>query len=585
MSRGEDREFMNNSKEVSETLSSLMDKVLPWADVSEKLFKAFKKELYPYQDLAEEMPEGWMQACREQYVAGKVFGNPSSIKKFIRSAQLLLSRDEKNLVHHFMQNPWFYSVFSVEELVHKNLIKVFDHSKERSLTLISRGVFDLYRSGKRFFLSLLFNGGGAYQTYGPINYYQGFDLKDLECFASLSGRYFRQSGDLSLAIALNPVPFYMLYGFAEFPVSMRRNEKLVLCSHEIEAPDFTPQEYSESFDIEDKGGLFKLTLKNTGEPEFFSTVYFESKKGLLSIHSMGMKRYRKLMYLLGKEHSFPPEPSWCASMQMVVALEKVLGIKVPSHRYDEHFDDEADSASDEELVRLNALTGEITDRRNRGISYKVEEMAEKYDFPVETVRQVERIFEKLEKKYEIDIEGGFESFRPPPPEERMKMKGSFKENEFFKFNHSKKARAYFKRQVLPEIMDIPEALEYLDEENSAFSLSDLPYLIEDLYFPQMEASDFTILLYTMYLLWRKGDGYLKVRDYSVEVLRTFWQVILPSKGKRHIERFIKRYGSFCYAVLYRLGMVEIDQDPGAQDAKNAEYRIKASSFFREWIKF
>jgi len=343
--------------------------------------------------------------------------------------------------------------------------------------------------------------------------------------------------------------------------------------------------YSESFNIEQKHGVYKLTLKDSEEPEYFYTVYFDSKKGLLSINSMGMERYGELCSLLESKYNFPKEPSWCASMQMVLAVKEVLGIEAPFHRYEELFHEEPEPGANEELTRLNAMTMEIGDMHNQGIPCDPEEMADKYDFPVETVKQVQKIFQKMEKKYELNIQGGFEDFTPPPPAQRIKMKGSFRENGLFKINNSGLARDLFAKQVLPRISGLQEAAEYLVEHQVEFSLSDLPRLIEDLYFKHMGGEDYTVLLYTMYLLYKKGGSYQKAKDYAIEVLKTFWQVILPSKGKKYIEQFSKSYARFCYVVLYRMDLVEIEQEPVEKEATKGEYCMKASSFFREWLVF
>ena len=578
--------LIGESTRVSDDLSLLMmEKLLPWADMKEKLFKNFKKSLYSYQNLVQELPPEWEDACSVQYVAGKVLGSPSRMKKFFNYARTFLSSSEEKLVRYFRENPWFYSVFTVEEPVYNNLLRVFDHVEEKSLLLYSKGVFDLYREGKNFFLCLLFNWEGIYQTYGPINYFNGFDLTDLKCFAGLVSPHFKHTGNLSKAIARNPIPFYMLYSFAELPVIFRRNERMVICSHEIKVPDFDPELYAETFNIEEKQGVYRLELKNSKEPPYFYTVYFDSKKGLLSINSMGIKRYRELCSLLGSRYKFPQEPSFCVSMQMVLAIKEILGIEPPSHRFEELFHEEPEPDTDEELNRLNAMIGEINEMYNHGIPYSIEEIAEKYDFPVETVKQVQKLFQKFEKEHEIKIQGGFKEFTPPPPILRMKMKGSFKDNDLFKFNNSKLARALFSRQVLPGISTLDEAGEYMVEQQVEFSLSDLPRLIEDLYFKHISSGDYTILLYTMYLLSQQGESYHKVRDYAVEVLKIFWQVILPSRKKTHIRQFISNYAGFCYNVLYRVGLVEIEQEPDEKDVQKAEYSIKASSFFREWLMF
>ena len=67
--------LIGESTRVSDDLSLLMmEKLLPWADMKEKLFKNFKKSLYSYQNLVQELPPEWEDACSVQYVAGKVLG-------------------------------------------------------------------------------------------------------------------------------------------------------------------------------------------------------------------------------------------------------------------------------------------------------------------------------------------------------------------------------------------------------------------------------------------------------------------------------------------------------------------------------
>ncbi|MBW1728723.1 MAG: hypothetical protein JRJ62_14365, partial [Deltaproteobacteria bacterium] len=48
--------LIEKSNKVSDDLSLLMEKLLPWADMKEKLFKDFKKNLYSYRDLAQKLP-------------------------------------------------------------------------------------------------------------------------------------------------------------------------------------------------------------------------------------------------------------------------------------------------------------------------------------------------------------------------------------------------------------------------------------------------------------------------------------------------------------------------------------------------
>jgi hypothetical protein len=125
-----------------------------------------------------------------------------------------------------------------------------------------------------------------------------------------------------------------------------------------------------------------------------------------------------------------------------------------------------------------------------------------------------------------------------------------------------------------------ERLEY-----ETLSLKELPAFIEDLFFEHWDTDTCTILFYTIFLLSKKGTNFIDVRNYSIEFLKLFWQIILPSKDDESIEEFIKSYGLFCFDILYRVGLIEVDRKLDKNESMQALYKIKASPFFFEWIKF
>jgi hypothetical protein len=114
------------------------------------------------------------------------------------------------------------------------------------------------------------------------------------------------------------------------------------------------------------------------------------------------------------------------------------------------------------------------------------------------------------------------------------------------------------------------------------SLEALPEWIENLYFDSQSRNDFTFLNVALHMLCSRGAEMEPVRDYAAEVLRLFWQVFLPSKEPRKLERFIGTFGRFCYAVLYRGGLADIDPVVTEAMAKRAEFRMRPSAFIRAW---
>lgn len=567
------------SERMSGLLPHLEGKVFDWADNKEKLFRLFDKELNDYQEIVEAMPEDWFFACSNQFAAGKIFANPSKLKKFLNQHKDSLTREEKKSIRHFMENPWFYSLFSVEESMGKNFMKVYDYSKNRSLLLFSKGVQQMYRNGVKLFLCLLFDNGECHQTYGVITFFRGFTVRDIKCFAGYTGHHFEKDGDLSLSIYHNPVPYMLLYKFAGLPAQTFKGEPFEFCSHSINAKQFIPSEYSKVFDFLEKEEVIMCSFKGSSEYENFGKFFFDKKNGTLHVHTIGIKRYQSIIKVFKGKYDFPTEPSWRVSALMELALDNILGIKSQTSEFEHIFKEEPDPVLDEQLNLLNSLVREMMENFNRGIECPVEELAIKYDVPVETVLQMQEDFKKDTQKFDIDIQGGFEDYTPPPPVERLKFFEPFQKNSMFKFHNSPRANGYF-RVKLPGLKEDMKELEY-----GTLTLNELPAFIEDLFFEHWNAPDCAILFYTIYLLSKKGDAFLDVRDYAVEFLRIFWQTILPSITQEQVEEFIRSFGFFCFDVLYRVGLIDIDRELDEDKSMDTLYRIKASPFFYEWIRF
>jgi hypothetical protein len=223
---------------------------------------------------------------------------------------------------------------------------------------------------------------------------------------------------------------------------------------------------------------------------------------------------------------------------------------------------------------------EITGNQNKGVECSVEKYAQKYNLPESEILDLLEDFKQTAEQFHIDIEGGFENFAPPPPDVRNKFREPFPENSLFEFNNSAQVELYLKNK-LPDLAIDLEVLGY-DEE---LPIDELPDFIEDLFFAYWEVESGSILLYTLYLLSIKGESFLPVRDYAVEYLRIFWHTILLNKSKKEIEKFMKSYGSFGFNVLNLAGLIETDIKIDIKSAGKADYRIKATPFFYEWIRF
>lgn len=68
-----------------------------------------------------------------------------------------------------------------------------------------------------------------------------------------------------------------------------------------------------------------------------------------------------------------------------------------------------------------------------------------------------------------------------------------------------------------------------------------------------------------------------------EILRLFWQILVPSKERPATKRFIRQYSIWCRETLVRAGLAEDDgRAHGA--TPGALYSMRATPFFKAWAR-
>lgn len=560
-----------------ELLPGIEDILFPWAENKEKIYNTFNKEISRF-EVAEEMPEELIIYWSNQFVAGKVFTSSDKLEKFLNQNSNFLNQQEKELIKYFIGNQWFYSVFSIEEVLEKNIIRIYDYSQKKSLVLCSKSVFELYRNGSKLFLCLLFFNGECYQTYGVINFFKGYTPYDFHYFARNASHHFKQDGNLSNSILRNPIPFMLLCRFSEISYTRDKDGLIEICHHSLTVENFNPEEYSSVFEFQEKNKVLKGTPKEE-QPGEIINLYYEQKNQTLHLFSNSYNRYLSILKIVSKKITFPNEPLLRISPLMGMATERILGIKPSILKLSKIFEERSGVESDHRLSKLNAAAVDLVQNYAEGKSSSFEEFQKKYGLTKEEVMLLKNDFEKIAEKFHIDIHGGLEDFVPPTPVQRRVFNQSFQKNDLFRFNNNATALGYL-RVKLPGLRKAIKDLKY-----ETLSLNELPDFIEDLFFNYWGNDTGTILLYTIYLLSKKGQNFICVRDYAIEFLRIFWQIILPSKEDKFIEEFIKNYGYFCFDVLYRVGLIEVEPTLNDEESQQARYKIKASPFFFEWIKF
>lgn len=418
MDRNEINKTVAESQMFNETLRSLENKIFPWAEKKEKLFNAFINELSIYTEAAEKMPEQWLNMALSMFASSRTFGNPARLKKYLKGHKDELTPEEAEIIRRGMENPWFFSLFSVEESLGRDIFRIYDYSRDKTLILHSPGVESVYRKGTNLFLCLLLDIGVCHLTYALIIYFTGFTVRDIMFFAGMANDYYKKNLDLALAIYNDPIPYMLLYNYAGMPrVMMTDGDLSEYCAHSLKVAGFSPEDYAGKFSIEKKHGIYRCTLeekREDGRYVFKGTIYYDRHRKLLLIQAMGLNKYRQIKEILADKYNFPLEPAWHASTTMVIALQEILGIKTPDYYYENLFKEAPDPEKSYLTQQLNALTGELVEKFNTGEEYSPQALAEKYDLPVEAVSDLEAALHGMEKRINTAIKNVSKNFPPPP---------------------------------------------------------------------------------------------------------------------------------------------------------------------------
>jgi hypothetical protein len=281
---------------------------------------------------------------------------------------------------------------------------------------------------------------------------------------------------------------------------------------------------------------------------------------------------------------------------MEVAAHRLLDREPPIFTYERLFrGPEQTPEQKAEMDKLNALIREVNDARNQGRPISIEEAAARRGISAEAAAEVKKLFERADRRYDIELEGGLTGIPVLSPAEVQKMKGELREVALFRFNTGGEAERLF-----PEISPRVEALRGTSRVSRTvklLSLPTLPDVLGEIAAREWRDPDNIVLKYTLYLLCLKGQELESTWDYAAEVLRRFWQAILPGKERMHIRRFIRQYSVWCQEFLVRSGLAEEGQDgspaavadtsagaaPADSASPGAPFRMRASAFLKRWL--
>ena len=562
-------------KRTYDLIDEIEDTLVPWALDSSRAKRALRDALRPLGEGRDKLTSEWLGGTTAQLAVASLLRSPRETSRYLGSFRRQLSREAVDLLETIGSRPAFFAAFAPHRDHGGGLLEVTDHAEGKKLLVYSPALGQLLREHAESYLSLLYTNGTCLQAFGPMHYFRAFLAMDFHYFARLLRPQTYAAAGLAGVMNEAPERFMVLDYFAEIPPIGHRGRRLFMFTSSARVDTFDPSPLAASFDVTEARGLVRCSRR--GAHPVFETceVFYDPKQRTLLIHAREVESYRELARLLERQGKFPEDPQWQVTQNMEVAATMVTGREGPAARYVRPFESEqVFGPADEELAKINALTRDITERTNRGMSWDLAELASLHGVSEENAREVQASLARLQKVDVIQVEGGFPGLPVPSPEERQMLHRRLESCELFRLRSDDTTRRLFGQEVAG-IEELAETLEG-SQRVAEVTLERLPDILDGVDDTWWRDPHHAVLRYTFLLLCRRGAEFERARDYAAEVLRLYWQVMIRGRDPDHVAAFWEKYEHWCQELLSRAGLTVVEERDGT-------LWIRATPFFGAWI--
>jgi hypothetical protein len=574
---------LEKCRQTSILLQEVQPALIPWAVEKGSLEQRFIDALSKIKEQARKFPGGWVPLTAGQLAACWAFRDPARIEEYHAGHGRSLSSGAAALFHLLEEQPAFFTAFGVEKALGDDLFEIRDYSSGKSRMLFSPALGERVRNEAESYQTLLFSNGLCLQAIGPLHYYRGLASADFHYYAvHLAQDLYEQSG-LSEVMSEMPESFVILDAYTEIPFIAHGGQLLYCCSSQFTAASLDPSALSSAFDVEEADGRFRFRLKGSNPPFTNADLFWNPSDQDAFIYTRNLQDYDKVVRALAGQAEAPREPLLTCTQNMEVIVRSLLGIEPAVLEWDAPF--EPPPAGPEEkaaMRRINALLGDLTDAANHGRTYDLEKMAARHGVSPEDAREMEEVIKNQERSMAIDVPGGLAGVPALPPSGRMRMREDLLSCSLFRFSTADEAQRLF--ATLAARVDAMRPKKTASRTRTMLTLATLPAVLEEIDDPPGERdTDHTVLKYSMYLLCRAGSEFHGTEDYAAEILRLFWQFLVPSRERAGFRRFVRQYAIWCRELLVRAGLAE-DDGQATGITPGAPFQIRATPFFKAWSR-
>lgn len=377
--------------------------LLYYAADKDKLAKEADQRLGTYRHITQSLDKSWYNMLKSQYIIHRVMKEGGLIHKYLKHAAInRLEATDKSWLEQQASSPWEFSFARILDSPEADFYSMEDVFTGDTYLLYSTGMSDILKNGSiELWFNLIGYNGSCWQTYGPLGGYRSFSADDIFFFATEINPSITDEDALMDDVAKNPVPYMMLFGRSNYPLTIHEDQVLEIVLSELEEVDLKEADLKKEFQVDSIDMVYRLKLPGMENKPHFAAAYYDKGEKFLQVTAMTEKGYMglaKVFQKMGIPVDVPADIYVRPSM--LSAAQDILKKEIELMPYELLFEEDVDQEDpDVEMKKLNELMGLAIPFINEGKEPDMEALAQQVGLDLEANREtLTAIFEDIKRK-------------------------------------------------------------------------------------------------------------------------------------------------------------------------------------------
>jgi hypothetical protein len=373
------KELKNKCDQTSRISATAVDEfLLHYAAAKDNLAREFDLRIAPFKHLTRtEAESAWVRILKSQYIIHQVFKEGGLLRKYLNHAEVKRrSHAEQEFLKEQLLVPWRFSFSVISGNPAPDFYQMEDVLSGDSFLLYSKSVTQtLKEQSAILWLNLIAFNGSCWQTFGPLNAYQSFDLDDIFFFATELNPGIDSEESLTLDVEKNPIPYMLLNG-AMMPSTVNKDDELLILFSEEERESIDTEKLRADFKVEYSKDVYRFSISTFDNFPHLAAAYFDEHTNRFVVTAMTEKGFGSMIKALNKNDiEIDEEPQIRIHPSMLATTEKILRKKLQLNPYERLFEAESSPVQKVELEKINNFLKSVLPELNSGKMPDIEVLA------------------------------------------------------------------------------------------------------------------------------------------------------------------------------------------------------------------